>query len=162
MDLKEKLTASFLAFENKVSVDTDSNVHDIRSSAFDHFEQHGFPTKKDEEWKYTSLNSILKHNYNVLPETEVAVEFAKVKLPTIRGDVLVDFDQQEGKHFYLNIVIPGNTTGRVFIPIISEKYDLIMDGKIINAKRKGKYFMVDNVGSGKHSFSIINTVKNLK
>lgn len=90
------------------------------------------------------------------------LEFAKVKLPTIRGDVLVDFDQQEGKHFYLNIMIPGNTTGRVFIPIISEKYDLRMDGKIINAKQKGKYCMIDNVSSGKHSFSIINTVKNLK
>jgi len=79
MDLKEKSVASFLAFENKVSIDTDSNVHDIRSEAFDHFEEHGFPTKKDEDWKYTSLNSILKHNYNVLPETEVAVAFAEVK-----------------------------------------------------------------------------------
>ena len=79
MDLKEKLVASFLAFENKVSVDTDSNVHDIRSNAFDHFEQHGFPTKKDEEWKYTSLNSVLKHDYNVLAETENTIEFASVK-----------------------------------------------------------------------------------
>ena len=59
MELKEKLVASFLAFENKVGVDTDSNVHDIRSHAFDHFEEHGFPTKKDEEWKYTPLKSIL-------------------------------------------------------------------------------------------------------
>ena len=79
MDLKEKLAASFLAFENKVSVDTDSNVHDIRSNAFDYFEQHGFPTKKDQEWKYTPLNAVLKHNYNVLSETEAAVEFATVK-----------------------------------------------------------------------------------
>ncbi len=79
MELKEKLVASFLAFENKVSVDTDSNVHDIRSNAFDHFEQHGFPSKKDEEWKYTSLKSILKHDYNVFPEGESAIEFATVK-----------------------------------------------------------------------------------
>ena len=79
MELKEKLVASFLAFENKVSVDTDTNVHDIRSNAFDHFEQHGFPSRKDEEWKYTSLKSILKYDYNVFPEAETAIEFAMVK-----------------------------------------------------------------------------------
>jgi hypothetical protein len=83
--------------------------------------------------------------------------FAKVKLPTIRGDVLVDFDQQEGKYFYLNIMIPGNTVGKIFIPMIAEKYDVKMDGRIIKAKRKGKYCVVDNVCSGKHSFSIIST-----
>jgi len=79
MELKEKLVASFLAFENKVGVDTDSNVHEIRSRAFDHFEEHGFPTKKDEEWKYTPLKSILKHDYNIFPEGESAIEFATVK-----------------------------------------------------------------------------------
>jgi Fe-S cluster assembly protein SufD len=79
MDLKEKLAASFLAFENKGSVDIDSSVHESRSNAFDHFEHHGFPTKKDEEWKYTSLKSVLNHNYNVLPEIESDVEFAAVK-----------------------------------------------------------------------------------
>ncbi len=79
MELKEKLVASFLAFENNVSVDTDSNVHDIRSKAFDYFEQHGFPSKKDEEWKYTSLKSVLKHDYNIFPEADSAIEFAMVK-----------------------------------------------------------------------------------
>ena len=52
MELKEKLAASFLAFENRVSTDIDSAVHDIRSEAFTHFERHGFPTKRDEEWKF--------------------------------------------------------------------------------------------------------------
>ena len=79
MDLKEKLAASFLAFENKVSVDTDSSVHDIRSQAFNHFEENGFPTKRNEEWKYTSLNSVLKHDYNIFPEAETTVELSDVK-----------------------------------------------------------------------------------
>lgn len=79
MDLKEKLAASFLAFENKVSTDIDSAVHDIRSEAFTHFEENGFPTKRDEEWKYTSLKPVLKHDYNVFPETETALEYTDVK-----------------------------------------------------------------------------------
>ena len=79
MDLKEKLEASFLAFENKVSTDIDSAVHEIRSEAFTHFEQKGFPTRRDEEWKYTSLKSILKYDYNIFPQHEVALDYAAVK-----------------------------------------------------------------------------------
>ncbi len=79
MDLKEKLEASFLAFENKVSTDIDSAVHEIRSEAFTHFEQKGFPTRRDEEWKYTSLKPILKHDYNIFPQHEVALDYATVK-----------------------------------------------------------------------------------
>ncbi len=79
MDLKEKLVTSFLAFENKVSTDTETDIHDVRSKAFTHFEEYGFPTKKDEEWKYTSLKSVLKHDYTIFPKAETAVEFKDVK-----------------------------------------------------------------------------------
>ena len=77
MDLKEKLISSFLAFENQV--DVDSPVHDIRSEAIKVFEEKGFPTKKDEAWKYTSLNSILKHDYSVFSKEENALEYNAIK-----------------------------------------------------------------------------------
>ncbi|HHC79226.1 MAG TPA: Fe-S cluster assembly protein SufD [Flavobacteriia bacterium] len=79
MDLKDKLVTSFLAFENRVCTDTESNLHDIRSEAFHYFETHGFPSKKEEEWKYTSLKSILKHNYTIFPTAENAIEFKDIK-----------------------------------------------------------------------------------
>ncbi|MFB9051779.1 Fe-S cluster assembly protein SufD [Formosa undariae] len=77
MDLKEKLVSSFMAFENKVDVDTP--VHAIRSDAFKIFETTGFPSKRDENWKYTSLNSVLKQDYSVFPKQENAIEFGDVK-----------------------------------------------------------------------------------
>ena len=70
---------------------------------------------------------------------------------------LVDFEQQEGKYFKLNISIPGNTLGKVFIPVISENYYVVMDGKEIPTERKGKYCVVEHVNPGKHTFSIIAT-----
>jgi Fe-S cluster assembly protein SufD len=79
MDLKEKLISSFLAFENRESTDTETDIHKIRSTAFQHFEDNGFPTKKNEEWKYTSLKSVLNYDYNVFPDTENAIEFKAVK-----------------------------------------------------------------------------------
>jgi Fe-S cluster assembly protein SufD len=79
MELKEKLASSFLAFENKVDIDTTSKVHDIRTEAFGAFESKGFPTKKDEEWKYTSLNAVLKHDYNVFPKAIPTLPYEQVK-----------------------------------------------------------------------------------
>ncbi|MCB0471786.1 MAG: Fe-S cluster assembly protein SufD, partial [Flavobacteriaceae bacterium] len=79
MDLKEKLISSFLVFENKLGDELDSNLHQIRSEAFSYFEKNGFPSRKDEEWKYTSLKTILNHEYNVFPKNEAAIEYADVK-----------------------------------------------------------------------------------
>ncbi len=66
-----------MAFEDMV--DIDSPVHNIRTEAIKTFETEGFPTKRQEAWKYTSLNSILKHNYSVFPKHENALEYGDVK-----------------------------------------------------------------------------------
>lgn len=77
MDLKNKLVSSFLAFENRVDVTT--KVHEIRSEAIKTFEDKGFPTKKDESWKYTSLNKILKYDYSVFPKEKNALEYKDIQ-----------------------------------------------------------------------------------
>jgi len=77
MELKEKLISSFMAFEEKV--DVTAQLHDIRTSAIKNFENKGFPTKKEEAWKYTSLNSILKNDFSVFPKRENSIEFKDVK-----------------------------------------------------------------------------------
>jgi len=77
VDLKEKLISSFMAFEEKV--DVTAQLHDIRTSAIKNFENKGFPTKKEEAWKYTSLNSVLKNDFSVFPKRENTFEFKDVK-----------------------------------------------------------------------------------
>ncbi|HEU4497206.1 MAG TPA: Fe-S cluster assembly protein SufD [Flavobacterium sp.] len=77
MELKEKLIASFMAFEERV--DVNSGLHDIRTEAFKNFENKGFPTKKEEAWKYTSLSSVLKNDFSVFPKKENAIEFSAIK-----------------------------------------------------------------------------------
>jgi Fe-S cluster assembly protein SufD len=77
MDLKEKLVSSFMAFEGQI--DIDAELHDIRTSAIKNFEDKGFPTKKDEAWKFTSLNAILKNDFTVFPKQENEIEFKDVK-----------------------------------------------------------------------------------
>ena len=77
MDLKDKLVSSFFAVEDYL--EDSSPLHEIRNEAIKNFEQQGFPTKKQEAWKYTSLNSVLKHNYSLFPKQETAVEYHTIK-----------------------------------------------------------------------------------
>ncbi len=77
MSLKDKLLSSYIAFEDHL--EADSPIHDVRSKAIKVFEDQGFPTKKQEAWKYTSLNALVKKDYSIFPDNETAVEFKNVK-----------------------------------------------------------------------------------
>ena len=77
MELKDKLVSAFMALENQV--DLDHPVHDIRSAAIKVFENQGFPTKKEEAWKYTSLKAIEKINFSIFPRESAPLEYKEVK-----------------------------------------------------------------------------------
>jgi Fe-S cluster assembly protein SufD len=77
MDLKEKLLASFMAFENQV--DLDNPVHEVRSEAIKTFEQIGFPHRKMEAWKYTSLAKIQTKDFSIFPKEGGDIEYRDVK-----------------------------------------------------------------------------------
>lgn len=83
MELKEKLVSSFLAFEEEYGGDND-DLHTIRNQAIRDFERMGFPAKKEEAWKYTSLNAVLKHDYNFFPRKNDSIEYKDIK------DYLID------------------------------------------------------------------------
>ncbi len=77
MGLKDKLVSSYLAFDDHL--EDDSPIHDIRKKAIRTFEEKGFPTKKDEDWKYTSLNTIINKNYSISPKGDKEIKFKKVR-----------------------------------------------------------------------------------
>ncbi len=66
-----------MAFEN--NVDVEHSVHDVRTAAMKNFESKGFPSKKEEEWKYTSLNSLQKTDFSIFPREENTLEYKDVK-----------------------------------------------------------------------------------
>ncbi len=66
-----------MAFEN--NVDVEHPVHDLRMEAIKNFEVKGFPSKKEEAWKYTSLKSLQKVDFSIFPKQENALEYKDVK-----------------------------------------------------------------------------------
>ena len=77
MNFQEKLLDSFIAFEQ--DIDLLSPIHADRKEALKRFEKQGFPSKKDESWKYTSLKSTIQKNYSLSSKPDESVELRDVK-----------------------------------------------------------------------------------
>ena len=77
MEFKEKLLASHLAFEERI--DFSDPVHQTRLESLKTFEEKGFPSRKDESWKYTSLNAVVRQDYALFPKKETTIQLKKVK-----------------------------------------------------------------------------------
>jgi len=75
-----------MAFENKASVATDTDFHKLRATAMQQFEKVGFPSKKDEDWKYTSLKKLLKNDYSLFPQlTKHELQLSEVDTFFLKG-----------------------------------------------------------------------------
>ena len=77
--LKDKLESSFLVFENELNGEGEGPIHTRRREAFERFVKSGFPTKRDEEWKYTNLKPVLKPDFRVFVNDENTVDFSSIK-----------------------------------------------------------------------------------
>ncbi|MCK5825142.1 MAG: Fe-S cluster assembly protein SufD [Ichthyobacteriaceae bacterium] len=86
MSLEEKIISTFKQKNSKLA--------EVFNQAFELFEQKGFPTKKNEDWKYTSLKKLLKTDYSLVTEINNNIEAKDVEPFFIGADtykvVLVD------------------------------------------------------------------------
>jgi Fe-S cluster assembly protein SufD len=62
-NIKERYLNNFGSFERSLNGGKSSVLHDLRKDALSSFSSLPFPTTKDEEWKYTNLAPLLKHNF---------------------------------------------------------------------------------------------------
>jgi Fe-S cluster assembly protein SufD len=146
--MKDKLIASFIAFENKISTDTKSDFHQVRATAMNEFEKRGFPTKKIEDWKYTSLKKILKNDYSLFPlQTK-----NELQPPDVDSYFLKGIDS------YKIVFVDG-----VFNPHLSETtHDGIDICLLSEAINKTQYNIILNnyfnqIATNKDGFSALNT-----
>ncbi len=93
MSLKEKIISTYRSFEEAVS--GSSKIAGIKKEALAIFEEKGFPTSKEEDWKYTSLKSLLKIDYCVVPTENNEIELSEIE------EYFIDIDS------YKAVIIDG-------------------------------------------------------
>ncbi|MEJ5055434.1 Fe-S cluster assembly protein SufD [Sphingobacterium sp. MYb382] len=78
--LYQQLVSTFQELEN---VSGSSDVIALRQQAFARFQQEGFPTVKNEEWKYTNLHPLLNKDYVL--NSDVAIDDVELNKADIQG-----------------------------------------------------------------------------
>jgi Fe-S cluster assembly protein SufD len=68
IDFKEWFVKNFKTFEDNLNGEKTPELHRIRKEALKNFSDLSLPTLKDEEWRYTNISPLLKHNFNLPPE----------------------------------------------------------------------------------------------
>ncbi|WP_372369102.1 Fe-S cluster assembly protein SufD [Candidatus Uabimicrobium sp. HlEnr_7] len=69
MNTKQHFISLFEGIEQ-----SDSPLQPVRKEAIETFSQLEFPTKRNEEWKYTNINPIVEKNYSSSPKSNVTQE----------------------------------------------------------------------------------------
>lgn len=64
-DAKQWYLSNFDRFESSLNGSQNGPFHAIRKKAISRFADLGFPTTRNEEWKYTSVAPILEHKFNL-------------------------------------------------------------------------------------------------
>lgn len=90
---------------------TSSWIDRLRLSALDRFEQLGFPTLRDEEWKYTSPAPIAKTHFTIAPGAAIArAEIEKHFYPEAADSRLVFVNGRLSDEFSSLAAIPAGVT----------------------------------------------------
>ena len=79
---------------------------------------------------------------------------AEIDYPCIRGNIHVSFENEQGKSFKLALVIPANSTAQVYLPRYATTKQVTMEGKKVDCKKEGDFWVIDQVGSGSHLFTV--------
>ena len=65
--MNDRLSAQYWLHEQELTAYSSEAVRDRRRSAMERFEAVGFPTVRDEDWKYSSLKPVLAPHYGLRP-----------------------------------------------------------------------------------------------
>jgi len=81
LNIKEWYLSQFNDFEKRLNGESEGSIHLLRKDALNNFSKLDFPTLKDEEWKYTNITPLLKHNFvTSFDDTDIPAEKIKSKL----------------------------------------------------------------------------------
>jgi len=85
------------------------------------------------------------------------LDSASIQMPTIRGPVRVSFMNKPEQRFYLKAGIPANSSATVWLPLYRKKQSVKMDGQPVSYTAEVNFAVIDNVGSGNHTFEVVAT-----
>ena len=93
---------NFELFKQNQDNQSDDPIHDLRKTAFNHLLEKGFPTKREEEWRFTDINPILSEGFKLADSDNIAnikkSDIAQLTFKNWSGPMLVFIDGHFAEH----------------------------------------------------------------
>jgi Fe-S cluster assembly protein SufD len=123
LNIKDWYLTQFKDFENSLNGENTGLIRELRRDAINNFSRLEFPDTKNEEWKYTNISPLLKHNFTP------AFAVTRIKKEDVRKYLFDSFKDENSNIFEYNLLVFVNGH---FAPELSEIKD-IPKGTIINS-----------------------------
>ncbi len=146
-DIKKHYLSHFADFENSLNGGKTKPVHELRKSAITNFSDLQFPTTKDEEWKYTNISPLFKHDF--MPADKLT------KDNNIKGDHFLFDKMKRGLIVFVNGMYSKTLSKIKDLPegvIVKSLADAIKEDNSIVKKHLGRYADFKN-----HIFTSLST-----
>ena len=146
-DITQWYLSNFDVFEASLNGDKQADFHTLRKQALAKFSDLGFPTPKDEEWKYTNIAPILKHKFKLSGDSH-----------TVSPDIIKPF-LFEGLDEFILVFVNG-----IFKPELSRqaaKDDGVIVESLKNARDRHADLLAKHLGQyidfDSETFTAFNT-----
>lgn len=87
--LKNKFLSQFQVLNQSVNGKSTSALHESRKLAIIEFEKKGFPTQKNEEWKYTSVLEVIEKDFQIEAKSNATFEVSQYFIPELNAYTIV-------------------------------------------------------------------------
>ena len=133
LDVKKWYISNFEKFENNLNGGSLKPIHQVRKDAIANFSNLNFPTTHDEEWRFTNIAPLLKHNFQ--PANAIKLKQKQIKnflLKKLSNNLIVFVNGHFAPELSKLKTLPeGITAGSI-------SYEIKSGSKIID-KHLGKY-----------------------
>lgn len=146
-DIKQYFVNQFDEFEKSLNGEKSSDFHKVRKDAISKFAELTFPTQKDEEWKYTNISPLLKHNFSPVSVKE-----------NVSSEIISKFLFDKMEHsllVFINGIFSSELSKLIDIPKgveIGSLAEELKNNNPIVKKHLGKY-----AEDGKYFFTTLST-----
>ena len=144
-NIKKWYLENHTEFEKIVGPDS---LNNLRNRAKQDFNLSEFPTKKNEEWKYTNISPILKHEFIPSPlisdKSEINIKIDSYKIPDLKTHLLVFINGIFNSELSEIVDLPEGAIVDSFYNQIRSNFDFIKDHISNDSSKENSFNLLNN------------------
>lgn len=119
IDLKTRLVTDFHARESVMNGEASSAFHQKKRAALAEFEKLGFPTTRNEEWKYSNVKDLTSVLYNFNADSSITpADLEDLKIPSQEANILYFING----HYNADLSVLVSSASQIIIDSLQEAY----------------------------------------